>query len=233
MPLVLTALSLAGSAILGSFASTTALMLLLAGSMAGQLANAQTTQSANAGDITPPVIELEAIDTGIAGQDQVFTALVADDGNLQDVKLYFRYMGQQAYQNVPMQQLAAGTDFYLATLMTEPDEIRTIEYYVQARDVAGNRAVEGFAFEPLLRTLTPAQSNAGSGNNQSSVATAEQNPQTESSSGGIKLWQIVLGVLALGAVAGAVASSGNDGGGGGTNNPAPQTVPLTITIGTP
>lgn len=233
LSLVLTALSLAGSAILGSFASTMAVVLLAAASLSSNPAEAQSTATAPTGDIAPPVIELETIDSGVAGQDQVFTALVADNGNLLDVKLYYRYMGQQAYQNVLMQPLAADTDFYLATLSTDPADTRTIEYYVQARDIAGNRVVEGFAFEPLLRTLTAAQTGTDT-NGGESVVTAEPSPQFETeapSSGGIKLWHIVLGVLAIGAIAGAAASGG--GGGGNPDNPPTQTVPLTITIGTP
>lgn len=234
LSLALTAVCLAGSAVLGSFASTTA-VLFAAASLATSPLNAQTTPVADANDINPPVIEMEAIDSGVAGQDQVFTALVADNDRILDVKLYYRYSGQQAYQNVLMQPLAADTDFYLATLTTEADETRAIEYYVQARDIAGNRVVEGFAFEPLFRTLTAAQTETDS-NNADPVATAEPPPpaQPETSSGGIKLWRIVMGVLVVGAIAGAAAASGGGGGNSGnTNTPAPQTVPLTITIGTP
>ena len=237
LSLVLTALSLTGSAILGSLASTMAVVLLVAGSLNSNPANAQTTPAAPNSDINPPVIELETIDSGVAGQDQVFTALVAaDNSNLLDVKLYYRYMGQQAYQNVLMEPLAADTDFYLATLTTDPEDTRTIEYYVQARDTAGNRVVEGFAFEPLLRTLTAAQTGTESFGEET-VVTADPGPQFETeapSSGGIKLWHIVVGVLAVGAIAAVAASGGGgDGGGGNPDNPSPQTVPLTITIGTP
>ena len=195
LSVILTLVCFAGSAILGSIASTTATLILLAATSLGSgSALAQSTTGQAGTDIIAPIIELEEIDSGVAGQDQVFTALVADNGSLLDVKLYFRYAGQQAFQNVPMEALS-NTSFYLATIKTPADEIRAIEYYVQARDAAGNRAVEGFAFEPLVRELTPPE-NDSAGNQAPASETANQPPQTqgESSSGGIKVWQIVLGL---------------------------------------
>ncbi len=207
----------------------------MATSLPGGALQAQSVQPqpAPGTDTLPPIIELETIETGVAGQDQVFTALVADDGDLLDVKLYFRYAGQQAYQTVNMDPLAS-TSFYLATLTTPAQETRAIEYYVQARDIAGNRAVEGFAFEPLVRQLTPPQNAPSNTDTQQDTATeTAQSPefQGEPESGGIKIWQIVLGVLAVGALAGLAASSGGDGGGGGDE--PQQTVPLSIIVNTP
>ena len=102
--------------------------------------------------------------------------------------------------------------------------------------IRDSRVVEGFAFEPLLRTLTAAQTGTESIGGET-VVTADPGPQFETeapSSGGIKLWHIVVGVLAVGAIAAVAASGGGgDGGGGNPDNPSPQTVPLTITIGTP
>lgn len=234
---VLTTLCLAGSTILSCLSSTSAmLMLLVATGLPGGVVHAQSLQpqAAPGSDTVPPIIELETIESGVAGQDQVFTALVADDGDLLDVKLYFRYRGQQAYQTITMDPLA-DTSFYLVTLATPTEETRAIEYYVQARDIAGNRVVEGFAYEPLVRSLTPPENAPGSASTQTDTA-AETTPapefQSESESGGIKVWQIVLGVLAVGALAGLAASSGGDDGGGGGGDPQ-QTVPLTITINTP
>lgn len=210
-------------------------MLLVATSLPGGALHAQSLQPqpTQGSDTVPPLIELEAIETGVAGEDQVFTALVADASDLLDVKLYFRYQGQQAYQTVNMEPLA-NTRLYLTTLATPASETRAIEYYVQARDIAGNRVVEGFAYEPLVRNLTAPENTAGS-TNPTPEPVAETTPepefQTEADSGGIQVWQIVLGVLAVGALAGLAASSG--GGDGGNGGDPQQTVPLSITINTP
>ena len=44
-------------------------------------------------DVEPPVIELEELTEGTAGETQVFTALVVDNKILKDVKLYYRFSG--------------------------------------------------------------------------------------------------------------------------------------------
>jgi len=223
---LLTVVSLLGSTVLAPISSVVGAVFMLSAVTSGSaFAQAGTPLTEPGSDVNPPVIELEAIPQGIAGQDQVFTALVADNGNLQDVKLYYRFSNQQAYQSLLMESLGR-TDYYIATVTTSADETRSIEYYVQARDVAGNRIVEGFAYEPLVRQLlAPDTSNAPTQTTAPQVAAEE--PAAESG-GGLKVWQIVLGVVAVGALAGLAASSGGDGGGSGG-----QTVPLTITIDAP
>jgi len=159
--------------------------------------NAMAQATATQGDIEPPMIELEQIKQGVAGQDQVFTAQVSDDNGVEDVKLYYRFRGQQAFNNLPMKALG-NSAYYVGSIETQSDETRPIEYYIQALDTLGNREVNGFAFEPLVRVLDAPAEN---------VAIVEEPPQQQKS-GGVKIWHIVVGVLAAGAVAAAVGRNG-------------------------
>ena len=175
-------------------------------------------------DTEPPIIELEEIPEGVAGQNQVFTALVADNQQLKDVRLYYRFAGTQSFSRVEMEVLS-NTDYYTASIETSEGDDRDIEYYIQARDEAGNRVVKGFAFDPLKRGLIPARAP------QTTATNPPVASEPEAGSGGFKVWQIVLGVLAVGALAAAAGSGGGGGGGGSTGNG--ETVPLTLTIDVP
>lgn len=177
-------------------------------------------------DIEPPVIELEETTSGIAGESQVFTALVIDNQALKDVKLYYRYTGQGPFNSVLMQPLS-DTGYFTAKIPTARLETRSIEYYLQARDQNGNRVVNGYAFDPLVRKLTTQQRP------QPQIVTAPVDtppPSNENNqSGGIKWWHIALGVLAAGALAGLSSDGGDDGNNPGTGN----SVPITLTATPP
>lgn len=183
------------------------------------LAHAQDLPASN--DIEPPTIELEETKSGIAGEAQVFSAFVVDNVGLKDVKLYYRYAGQQPFKTLPMVPLS-DTGYFTATVPTAGSEERELEYYIQARDQNGNRVVRGYAFDPLVRTLS------------SSLASIEPEPPTntgseaQEESGGFKWWYVALGVLAAGAIAG-IASSGDDGSGNNGNTG----VPVTLTVNPP
>lgn len=190
------------------------------------IAHAQTAGTALP-DGEPPIIEIEEIRAGVAAGNQVFTAQVVDNKQLVDVILYHRRAGQQAFTRNEMKALAE-TSFYSATIPTPSNDLRAIEYYVQARDEGGNRTVYGFAFDPLIRSLEPADGTA-----PTSISTADQNTSSASSSAEpqistrsrVRWWHIALGVVAAGAIA-AAAGGGSDGSGDGT-------VPLTINLGEP
>jgi len=192
-------------------------------------------------DINPPVIELDESNEGIAGETQVFTAQVTDDRALRDVKLYYRFTGQEAYIDLFMTRLG-DTDFFSSNVNTNVNETRGIEYYIQARDEGGNRVIKGFAFDPFVRTLVPpgaepepettdpaADPTTDTGQPtepdstvlSSNTDTAE--PAQQRSGGISKWWYVVIGVLVAGA---AVAAAGGDD--GGSNNG--QTTPINVTV---
>ena len=131
-----------------------ALLLFIACLACSANALAQSDNTDNQ-DTEPPIIELEELAEVVADSSQVFTVQVAEDGELQDVTLFYRRIGQQPYNSTDMQQLAS-SEFYSATIVTDAEDLRPIEYYIQARDLSGNRTVKGFAFDPFIRSLAPA-----------------------------------------------------------------------------
>ena len=169
-------------------------------------------------DIDPPVIDHEALEPGIAGEQQVFTAGVIDDRGLKHVMLFHRDQTGTQYQSIVMQKVEA-TDNYTVTIDTAPAQSR-IEYYIEALDTGGNRVLKGFPFFPLVRELTTLTTN---------VAEA---PESSKSRNG--LIYVLLGVAAIGIIA---AVAGGGGGDDGPEAPEPMpgddTVPLTITVTPP
>lgn len=179
---------------------------------------ASIAQAQSTPDAVAPVIDLELLEESVADQTQVFSAVVADNRELADVLLYYRRAGQQPYTPVNMKPLG-DTGYYSVSLETDPSDLRTIEYYVQARDSAGNRTVSGYAFDPFERTLTQttAELAGNSGNSGAAPTTASEDD------GGFSIWGVALGVLLVGALAAAAGS-----GGGGTSGPQ-----LTVNVGDP
>lgn len=170
-------------------------------------------------DTFAPVIELEELAQGVADLSQVFTVQIAEDVQLKDATLYHRREGQVAFTPALMEPLS-NTGFFSATIQTNPSDLRPIEYYIQARDEAGNRTVNGFAFDPYTRTLS-ASSLSLSADPISNTSTAE-NKQSNAPVFYKRRWvQITLGVLA----AGAIVSLANSGGGDDST-----VVPLTINL---
>lgn len=173
-------------------------------SMPGMV-NAQST------DIEPPVIEFEAVSSGNAGDSQVFAATVADNTQIASVTLYYRFAESTAYQNRPLNMLGS-SGIYTVTISSEelPPSATFIQYYIEAFDVAGNRALQGFAFDPIERQLvTP----------QAPVAQATNEPvEASGMSLNRKLLYGAVGLLVVGVLASAA------GGGGSSSAGVPVTV---------
>jgi len=184
-------------------------------------------------DATPPLIEHEPLERSEAATRQTFTAQVVDDRDLLDVTLYHRRQGERAFAPVAMTALADSA-FFGVGLETDPQDLRTIEYYLQARDLGGNRTVSGFAFDPWQRRLQAA-SPALAGENPAGVPNVSfgrdagiDTPRT----GSVRWWHVALGVLAAGTLA-ALAAGGSDGGGSAGTGGGGDGVPFTITLGEP
>lgn len=162
-------------------------------------------------DLEPPVIVFEEQKSGVAGSDQLFTVDVTDDRRVTSVVLYYRFASDPEFTSAPMDG-EVGTSIYTRTVQTTAADPRNLEYYIQAEDLAGNRSIKGFVFDPLVRTLT-----------------ADASPTTTvsgESSGGFDrriLWGLA-GLLVIALIAGA---SGGDSG-GSTNNTGGG--PITIDV---
>ncbi len=174
-------------------------------------------------DTHAPIIELVPMAEAEADDVQVFTVQAADDEILKDVILYYRRDGQLPYLPAPMNQIGS-SGYYAATVETDRNDLRSIQYYIQARDESGNRTVEGFAFDPYIRSLN--ENNAYAAQQSLAIKSTPTVPATETAAtaSGIKWWHLALGVLAVGAIA---SSVGGDGNGDNDNNLVPLTINLT------
>lgn len=172
-------------------------------------------------DTVGPVIELEELAEGEADQTQVFTVLIAEDTLLRDATLYYRRQGQLPFTPAPMQALG-DTGYYSVSVPTDNTDLRTIEYYVQARDTSGNRTVSGYAFDPYQRRLQPSSKIPTDAADQTTVQPTPA-PSEEASVPPLlrQRWvQITLGVVAVGILASLASSESSD----------TQVVPLTFNL---
>lgn len=177
----------------------------------------------NLPDTEPPIIEIEALAESVADNTQVFAAQIAEDRVLLDAILYFRRQGQTAFTGAVMNPIG-DTGYYSVSIETDPSDLRTIEYYLQARDESGNRTVSGFAFDPFQRQLLPATSRIVQSSIPNETASTSIGTSPESVTPFYKRsWvQIALGVIAVGVLASAA------GGSGGSSDETTQSIRLNI-----
>ena len=177
------------------------------------------TAQAQVIDVDPPTIELEAVDEGIRGETQVFSATVEDNNEVSMMTLHYRFGNTSNYQSVPMSPIA-GTSIYTASVDTSDTSITLIQYYMEARDSGGNRTVQGFAFDPFERVLVEQQevvATAPAGTAVVPAAPVRMSTQR-------KVIYGLLGVLVVGGLVAASSSSSGSGGG------ADEEVDLTIFV---
>lgn len=183
-----------------------------------QLPHTSVALAQSSPDIRSPTIQLQVVAESRAEEKQVFTAQVSEDRVLKDVLLYYRRAGQQPYIPVAMTQVGSTND-YNASIITNPTDLRAIEYYIQARDESGNRSVEGYAFDPYTRILIA---------NDTIISTPPEPVSTAETNNGlskIRWWHIVAGVVVVGAAASLVSNGGDENASTGDG-----TVPLTVNI---
>lgn len=186
-------------------------------------------QSGNA-DGTP-LIELEVVDTGIAGDAQVFSATIIDDGEFLEVDFFYRFDSFAEFNQISM-DVIPGTSFYTATVEVPNREPSVIEYYVNVRDADNNKVTKGFAFDPLTRVLVAPEAAVTSAEPAATPTAAPPPPATTGRSTGRTILYVGLAVLAVGALA-AVASGGGDSSDGSITNPGGgPSIPVTITVDT-
>ncbi len=180
-----------------------------------------TSASAQSIDLTGPVIELEELADGEADFTQVFTVQIVDDVLLKDATLYYRREGQLPFTPAPMEALG-DTGYFSVSIPTDNTDLRTLEYYVQARDDAGNRTVSGFAFDPYQRTLQASSKISSTETPEASVVLTPVTSNEEAAPSILqKRWvQVTLGILAAGVLASMASSGGDDS----------QVVPLTFNL---
>lgn len=186
-------------------------------------------------DLEPPLIEHDIVDQAEASIRQTFVASVVDDQELDSVLLYYRFTGESSYSRYAMMRVSSSSS-YVAQIPTNPKELSSIEYYIQARDTSGNRTVRGYTFSPLVRQIVPVavdtQANANNQPPQSGSSTSGGERSAAATSGPRvhKAVYIAAGVLLLGLLAGAAGSSGGSSPGGDCGA---QGCRLTLTVNPP
>ena len=177
-----------------------------------------------------PLIELELVESGTAGDTQVFSANITDNGNFLDVEFFYRFDSFADFRQIPM-TVIPGTSFYTATVELTSRDVGVIEYYINVRDEDNNKVTKGFAFDPLSRLLIAPESPVLTAEPTVTPA-ATTPPAATGRSTGRTLLYVGLAVLAVGAIA-AVASAGGDSSGGSPTTPGVgPTIPVTITVDT-
>ncbi len=167
-------------------------------------------------DIDPPVIDHEALEVGVAGEMQTFSALVIDDKGIEYVDLYHRPNASRDYVKVTMER--QGETRFVVTVPTELAQ-SSIEYYIEAADTGGNRVLKGFPFFPLVRNLDVPRPAAP-------VITSSTNAEAGNDSSSSRLLYVLMGALAVGVLLSASSGGGESAGSG-------EEVPLTINISSP
>lgn len=158
-------------------------------------------------DINPPMIQIEAVDQGVQGEVQVFSATVTDDNQIASMNLFYRLGSDADYTSVPM-TVVTGTDIYTASVDTADNSNNVIQYYMEAKDLEGNRTVQGFAFDPFERALT--QNGASAGNAQAAAIPAAN---ADTGGGTSTVRKVVYGLLAVAVIGGLVGASNSSSGG--------------------
>lgn len=152
-------------------------------------------------DSSPPVIDSRTVEEGFRGENQVFTATVTDDREVASVILHYRLNGETVYQNRVMEPI--GSSGIYSTTLTTSNESQAIQYYIEATDVAQNRTLQGFAFDPMERRLLERAQPV------SQAPVAEPIEQPSGMSTGRKVLYGAIGLLVVGALASASGGSGS------------------------
>ena len=180
-------------------------------------------------DVEPPLIEHEILAEVDADVRQTFVATVVDDDELDSVSLFYRFDNDPTYSSILMRRVSFSST-YIAHVPTDPNSAKNVEYYIQARDKSGNRTVRGYAFNPLVRNINVPETEptlaAIPEPTTTTAGTAE-----EPKKGMSKVLYVVLGVLAVGLVAG--LAGGSDSTSRPANNCVDGTCNISITLGQP
>ena len=152
-------------------------------------------------DFESPTIEMTEVQYGAAGEAQVFIATIIDNESVADVVFNYRMSGDGAFTESPMANTTGAE--YKISLSETYAEGDIIEYYIAAADETGNRTLKGFEFAPLTREISSSAAE------QFALEATEEKPKK------LNLLYVALGVLALGALAGAAAGGGGSSDDGG------------------
>lgn len=173
-------------------------------------------------DTDAPVLE-EILINSEPGARHRFWARVVDNVTVERVVLSYRLGNETAYHKLPM-PLSEQADWFYTELDEDIPSDSVIDYYIQAVDASGNPTQQGYKYNPALSSEKQSVAAAATEQTPGSKTSAKNGVLGTSISGRTVLYG-VLGVLAVGAVAGGLNSETTPG------NP-PECCLLTITAPT-
>ena len=183
-----------------------------------------TPATAQSLDTEPPKVGFDTVDEARKGDSQVFTISATDNQAIASIAMFYRLGEDAAYVRGDMSRIG-DTDLFTFTIPASaiPASVSQIDYYIEARDTTGNRALQGFSFQPLTRTLV--EGSALADNSPGSTQT-ESKPLLGSLSTTQKVVLGVVGIAVVGALVAAASSGGGSDDNGGSSD---ENVPVTIT----
>lgn len=173
-------------------------------------------------DTEPPRVGFDTVGEALRGDSQVFTVTATDDQIIESIVFRYRLSTDTDYQRGDMSRIGE-TDLYSFTIPADsiPASAEVIQYYIEAKDEAGNRTLQGFSFDPVERILLDRPLNEP-------LALDESESASPTFLGSLSTTQkVALGVVGVVVVGALISSAG--GGGGGSSSSVP-TVPVTIDI---
>ena len=182
---------------------------------------------AQALDTQPPDVGFDTVDEARKGDSQVFTVTATDNKAIQSIVIFYRMGPDADYQRADMSQIGE-TDLYTLLIPADaiPESTEVIQYYIEARDEAGNRTLQGFSFDPAERALVDSPSSTAGDTLAADSTSPPAQEDTDTVLGSLSTTQKVvyttLGVIVVGALI--AAASGGGGGAGG------ETTQLTLVV---
>ncbi len=169
-------------------------------------------------DTIPPTLSHTPLQDDIhSDESQTISAQIKDETALDEASVFYQSEGMKDYTRLKLSAVD-GTDYYIAQLPASAIKPPLVQYFMEARDKAGNISTQGTKEQPLsLRVTVPIQPLPVVDSPPSI-----QPPEALSQKSSRKWLWIGLGVLATGALL-------NDPG----DDSKPETVTLTIGTSTP
>lgn len=135
-------------------------------------------------DLFAPVIRHEPPSQTITPESSLtLTAKITDNIGVNAVTLFYRTSGGEAFFSMKMDP--TWKENYRATVPKESISSPGFEYYIQAGDQAGNTALRGFSFSPLIIAVSQAPAIAA----EVSPISVSSPPQEPSALGTVKTYE--------------------------------------------
>ena len=176
-------------------------------------------------DVSAPEVQHSPLLEKVANNEsQIISATVTDDVAVQSVILFFRPSGIPTFNQRRMNRVG-DSDIYSATLRAEELISSGLEYYIQAKDLAGNKILRGHSFTPLTIDIKhKIADEPRSSTTERFASTPAPDPQKKSILKNKWFW--IAGAVILGAAAGS-------GGGGSGEEEASNTGSLAVSVPAP